>query len=115
MADAPKGPAYRRLAADLRALILSGEIQPDGELPSIAEIHARFGDSDTVIRSALRELDAEGIIMTRQGKRALVLRRPDQPDERHSAEYLELKQLLCDLREEVRVLRAEVEGNRGAP
>ncbi len=109
MVEVHDGPAYKHLADQLRALILTEGLQVEDELPSIAEIQARWDYSDTVVRAALRELDTEGVIKRRQGKRALILRRPDQPDERRSAEYVQLKQLICDLRAEVAALRGEVD------
>lgn len=109
MVEVHDGPAYKYLADRLRQYILDEDLQPSGELPSIAEIHTRYGHSDTVIRAALRELAADGVIKNRQGKKALILRRPDQPDERRSAEYTELRQLICDLRTEVAALRGEVD------
>jgi DNA-binding GntR family transcriptional regulator len=109
MVEVHDGPAYKRLADQLCRLILDEGLQPEDELPSISEIQARWDYSDTVVRAALRKLDSDGVIKTRQGKRALILRRPDQPDERRSIEYHELKQLICDLRVEVAALRGEVD------
>jgi DNA-binding GntR family transcriptional regulator len=109
MVEVPDGPAYKHLADQLHTLILKEGLQAGDELPSISEIQGRWDYSDTVVRAALRELDTDGIIKRRQGKRALILRRPDQPDERRSAEYTELRQLICDLRAEVAALRDEVD------
>ncbi len=112
MVDVHDGPAYKHLATQLQTYILEEGLEAEGELLSISQIQKKYGNSDTVIRAALRELETAGIIKTRQGKRALILRRPDQPDERRSAEYVELKQLICDLRADVRSLREEVDDLR---
>ncbi len=112
MAETPaptKGPAYKRLMEQIKAFILKEQLRPNEDrLPSAREIEDMFNSTAGVVRMALRELDSEGIIATGQGKAAMVLRRPDQPDERRSAEFVELKQLICDLRGEVQSLRAEV-------
>ncbi len=109
----PKGPAYKRLVDQIKAHILKEKLTPgEDRLPSAKELEDMFAATPGVVRLALRELDTEGVIATGQGKPALILRRPDQPDERRSAEYVELKQLICDLRADMRSLREEVDGLR---
>ncbi|WP_158564058.1 FadR/GntR family transcriptional regulator [Jiangella anatolica] len=60
------------MAERIRADISKGGLQPGEELPSEAEYGERFEVSQRVVRDALRTLNNEGIISTRQGKRAVV-------------------------------------------
>lgn len=61
-----------QIAGSIREQVAAGELRPGDELPSEAELAERFGVSQRVVRDALRTLDSEGIIATRQGKRAIV-------------------------------------------
>lgn len=61
-----------QIAASIREQISAGELHAGDELPSEAELADRFGVSQRVVRDALRTLNSEGIISTRQGKRAVV-------------------------------------------
>ena len=61
-----------QIAASIREQISAGELHPGDELQSEAELAERFGVSQRVVRDALRTLNSEGIIFTRQGKRAVV-------------------------------------------
>jgi GntR family transcriptional regulator, transcriptional repressor for pyruvate dehydrogenase complex len=61
------GPAYKQVAARLRALILSGELVPADRLPSEAELSALFKVSRSTTREALRLLSSENLIVTSRG------------------------------------------------
>jgi GntR family transcriptional repressor for pyruvate dehydrogenase complex len=61
-----------RIATSIREQISAGELRTGDELPPEAELAERFGVSQRVVRDALRALNSEGIIATRQGKRAVV-------------------------------------------
>lgn len=61
-----------KIAASIREQISAGELRAGDELPPEAELAGRFGVSQRVVRDALRTLNSEGIIITRQGKRAVV-------------------------------------------
>lgn len=60
--------AYQRIATELRSRIARGTYLPDDRLPSLAELQAEFGVSNTVIKSALAILRNEELIVGRQGK-----------------------------------------------
>ncbi|HEY4439566.1 MAG TPA: FadR/GntR family transcriptional regulator [Candidatus Elarobacter sp.] len=47
--------------------IVSGELRPGSALPTEPEMSARFGVSRSVVREALRVLDARGLIEVRHG------------------------------------------------
>jgi GntR family transcriptional regulator len=71
-------PAYKQVADGLRRHIQDRKMPKGAVLPSISKIMADYGVSITVARLALDELRDEGLIITRQGKPALV-RDPDAP------------------------------------
>lgn len=65
-------PLGVQIAASIRGQISTGELQPGDELPSESDLAERFRVSQRVVRDALRTLNGEGVIATRQGKRAVV-------------------------------------------
>jgi DNA-binding GntR family transcriptional regulator len=65
-------PVYAQVAAALRADIKTGHYPPGNQLPSERELIARFGVSNTTIKTALSYLRAEGLISSRQGRNAIV-------------------------------------------
>lgn len=68
-------PAYVQVADILRDEISGGEF-PDGhQLPSLPTLIAEHDVSMSVIRQALQQLEAEGLIVTKQGRGSFV-RRP---------------------------------------
>jgi GntR family transcriptional regulator len=68
-------PAHR-IADDLRGQIMSGELAPDDSLPSENELAARYGTSRPTVRRALLQLQAEGLIYSKQGKGWFVRPKP---------------------------------------
>jgi DNA-binding FadR family transcriptional regulator len=67
-----RAPLGVRVAEQIRADISQGKLVAGDELPSESQYADRFGVSQRVVRDALRTLNNEGIISTRQGKRAVV-------------------------------------------
>lgn len=61
------GLAYQKVADELRALILSGELSPGSRLPSEPELSARYGVGRSTVREALRVLSSESLISTSRG------------------------------------------------
>lgn len=61
-----------QIADSIRVQISAGELRPGDELPSESDLADRFQVSQRVVRDALRTLNGEGVIKTRQGKRAVV-------------------------------------------
>lgn len=66
---------YRQIAADLRAMIESGELPAGSMLPSEPQLTKMYEASSTTIREALAVLRTEGLILTERG-RASFVRRP---------------------------------------
>lgn len=70
------GPRYRDVAAALRAMIESGELEPGDRLPSESTLTQRHGLARGTIRQALAELEGAGLTETVQGKGRFVRRVP---------------------------------------
>jgi GntR family transcriptional regulator len=61
-------PSYRQLADQLRERITSGEIAPDGQLPSITVIQQETGLAVGTIRQGIAVLVDEGVAYTVPGR-----------------------------------------------
>jgi len=61
-------PWYRRISADLRQLVESGELRPGDALPSEAELSEKYGVSRGTARHALAELEGAGLVEAVHGK-----------------------------------------------
>lgn len=70
-------PIYRRIAADLRQRIESGQIEPGSQLPTELELREQFDTSRNTIRDAIKTLIALGLIETRPGQGTFVTQRID--------------------------------------
>lgn len=66
-----------RLAAILNREIMAGQLEPGSRLPTEAQLAARYGVSRNVVREAIAQLRADGVVEARQGVGAFVLD-PDQ-------------------------------------
>jgi len=64
--DDPRRPNVK-IAASIRAAILSGELEPGSRLPSVAELAMFFGVAAGTIHTAIRTLRDEGFIRSRTG------------------------------------------------
>lgn len=69
-------PAFRELAAHLRAEIVKGRLAPGHRLPSEHQLAGQFHITRSTVRKAIALLKAEGHVVTRQGKGAFVRTRP---------------------------------------
>jgi integrase len=65
-------PAWQQVTATLTVAIQSGILAPGDELPSITEVSALQGIGTGVIRHALEALAANGLIIARHGRAAVV-------------------------------------------
>jgi GntR family transcriptional regulator len=108
MADWSGEPAYQQVADELRARIRDGRLPVDEQLPSLAVLMKQFDVSITVIRMALRELRAEGLVSTHQGKGTFVRAVPPAPPVKGSPEFQTLMRHLDQIQEHVRQLESRV-------
>lgn len=69
--------AYRRVAQELRDQIAGGQLKEGDRIPSLTELQAEFGVSDTVILEARKVLVAEGLLIARTGDGTYVRERPE--------------------------------------
>jgi DNA-binding GntR family transcriptional regulator len=65
-------PIYRVIADDLLAQISSGELPVDSQLPSEAEMAARYGVSRMTVRQAMDQLESAKVIVRHQGSGSYV-------------------------------------------
>jgi DNA-binding GntR family transcriptional regulator len=75
--EIPALPRYGEIAAELTAEVAAGRLRPGDVVPSEAELADRLCASRGTVRRALAELEAAGLVVTRQGRRRRV--RPFQP------------------------------------
>ncbi|MGI5178700.1 GntR family transcriptional regulator [Dactylosporangium sp. CA-152071] len=76
--DDPR-PASQQIANVLRAAILTRRFQPGERLPSQNELADRYGVARETVKSALRTLREERLIVTRQGSGAFVRAQTERP------------------------------------
>ena len=60
-------PPYQRVAAWLRAEIISGRLKPGEQVPSASALAAQFSVSRNTAVRALHVLKDEGLIVTQRG------------------------------------------------
>ncbi|MFG2789110.1 GntR family transcriptional regulator [Streptomyces sp. NPDC048419] len=78
MAYLQEGPAYKRLADDLRSQIASGKLGVGTALPSASQLVKAHGVSTTVVRDAIRILREEGLVYGQPGKAVFVRATPEE-------------------------------------
>lgn len=59
---------HQQIAAELRDLIMRGELSPGTQLPSTAQLVERYGAANATIQHALKALKDEGFLESRVGK-----------------------------------------------
>lgn len=97
------GPEYQRLMRQIRARIISGEYPVGGPIPSTAELGTESGMSRPVVRRAIDQLEAEGILEGHQGKAVFVKAMPVEADRRRddaealAGQFAELRQEFRDM------------------
>lgn len=100
-------PAYQQIAQDLRRKIADG-IYPVGEtIPATSQLMSLYHGSITVVRQAIKDLQAEGILIGQPGKGVYVQRQPSPAElARKSGKHSQL----ADLENEVRDLSQRLQG-----
>ena len=100
MAEPVGRPAYQQVAHDLRRRIAEGEFPVGSAIPSTAELTRTYGVSTTVVRAAVAQLRAEGLLVGQPGKGVFVRSTPEAAAERAAT--------VDDLSRQVEQLRAEL-------
>ncbi|MGW7203926.1 GntR family transcriptional regulator [Streptomyces sp. NPDC054837] len=111
MAEAQAGPAYKRLADDLRSQIASGTLKVGTALPSASQLMKQHDVSTTVVRDALKILKSEGLVHGQPGKAVYVRATPAAS----ASERLTLEELSAGFQQlQGRVEVLEPSGDRSA-
>jgi GntR family transcriptional regulator len=111
VSDVVGRPAYKQVADDLRRQIAVGELAVGAAIPSTARLTGSYGVSSTVVRAAVAQLRADGLLVGQPGKGVYVCATPDAVAERAvSVEELAVRvSELCDLYEIERARREKLE------
>jgi 8-oxo-dGTP pyrophosphatase MutT (NUDIX family)/DNA-binding transcriptional regulator YhcF (GntR family) len=109
-------PVYEQIAADLRATIEEGRLQPGDRLPTEREHASRYGVAIGTYRQAVAMLREEGLLATYKRHGTVVLVPPERP---RSPEYAELSARLDRVEDAVaelaQLIRARGSGEDGQP
>lgn len=100
MTESVGRPAYQQVADDLRRRIASAELPVGSAIPSTAKLSKAYEVSITVVRAAVAQLRAQGLLVGQPGKGVFVRSTPDALAERTAT--------VDDLAKQVRDLRAEL-------
>ena len=76
-------PLYHQIEVQLRALIVSGQLAEGMLLPSIRELAQTVKCSVITVKRVYNDLEAEGLLRTRQGTGTYVAQVGEQERDRH--------------------------------
>lgn len=65
-------PAYKAVSAAIARAILDGALPPGAALPTESELSERFGVHRSTVREAIRQVEQEGLLQRREGRRLFV-------------------------------------------
>lgn len=65
-------PAYKAVSAAIERAILDGALPPGAALPTEQELADRFGVHRSTVREAIRQVEQEGLLQRREGRRLFV-------------------------------------------
>lgn len=88
-------PAYQRIADRLRSQIASGELPVGSAIPSTAQLSKQYGVSITVVRAAINQLRADGLVVGQPGKAVYVRATPEAA----ARERVQLEDLAAQIKE----------------
>lgn len=97
------GPSYQLVANDIRSRISSGEYAVGSTIPSTRQLMTQHQASSTVVRRAVEQLRAEGILAGHPGKGVYVQATPDKAAE-ETQDVQALGHEVSQLRDEMRRL-----------
>lgn len=69
-------PKYERVAEAIREQIRTGKLKPKQQLPTVADMQVLYEVSYGTLRTALRDLYAEGWLVGQQGDGIFVTEKP---------------------------------------
>lgn len=65
-------PAYKQVSSEIERSIVSGQLQPGMPLPTEQSLAERFGVHRSTVREAIRQVEQEGLLQRREGRRLFV-------------------------------------------
>lgn len=65
-------PAYKAVSVAIERAIVEGALTPGAALPTEQELSERFGVHRSTVREALRQVEQEGLLQRREGRRLYV-------------------------------------------
>ena len=65
-------PAYKAVSAAIERAIVDGALAPGSALPTEQELSERFGVHRSTVREAIRQVEQEGLLQRREGRRLFV-------------------------------------------
>ena len=65
-------PAYKAVSAMIERAILDGSLSPGTALPTEQDLSERFGVHRSTVREAIRQVEQEGLLQRREGRRLFV-------------------------------------------
>lgn len=101
-------PVYLVVADDLRRRMRAGDYAVGEELPKIDDLVNEHKVSHMTVKRALEVLAAEGLVKTRQGKRAIVTGKPSEQQRSVQDQLDELREHLARLDARTRRLESHV-------
>jgi GntR family transcriptional regulator len=88
-------PLYAQISTRLRVAIAAGELCPGDALPSVRQLASQLRINPATVVQAYRELEADGLVVTRHGAGTFVL---DVPSARKESDRLmEARRLVREL------------------
>jgi DNA-binding transcriptional regulator YhcF (GntR family) len=93
-------PAYRQVAAQVRALIVEGALSPGDSLPAVRRLAIDLGVHFNTVAEAYRQLAEEGLLEVSHGRAARVAARRAGGPDRSAARQLRtrLRHLVAEMR-----------------
>lgn len=71
-------PIYLQIVDQIKQMLISGELKPEDQLPTVRQLAAELRVNFNTIARAYRILDEAGLISTQQGRGTYILSGPDQ-------------------------------------
>lgn len=65
-------PAYKAISAEIERSIMTGVLKPGAPLPTEQELAEQFGVNRSTVREAIRQVEQEGLVQRREGRRLFV-------------------------------------------
>lgn len=114
--DDPR-PPYLQIADVLRQAIRNGEFAPGSQIPSTNDLTERYGVARNTVRSAVRQLTDEGLLVARHGSGVFVRSSLPEPlyTGNDSSRIEAVVRELSELRHEVQDLRRRMDSLESAP